>query len=191
MPVPDFSPGEVLTAAAMDSIGLWKVGEFTASNTSRALVCDNVFTSEYENYQIIVRLNAVSNSNRLFFQYLDTTGATVSSGYYSQNYTQDYATSGSTGFTTQYTTSGAYIGWLPNNSSGPNFLTVTMTIYAPRLTVPSSATGQNVGINSGVAFQGGAFYSQSLNTTAHRGIRFDNDFGTNLTGSVKIYGYRN
>jgi hypothetical protein len=52
MPVPDFSPGEVLTAAAMDSIGLWKVATFTATSGS-SLVCSNVFSSTFENYKIV------------------------------------------------------------------------------------------------------------------------------------------
>jgi hypothetical protein len=191
MPVPDFSPGEVLTAAAMDSIGLWKVGEFTASGTSRALVCDNVFTSDYENYLVVYRLNSTIQLNSAYFQFLDTSGATVSAGYYSQTYAQDYATNGSTTFSTLYTNAGVYVGSIPNSGGGPSMLNSNFTIYAPRLSIATAVTGQNVGIRSGAAFYGGQIMSQMTTDQQHRGIRFDNDGGGNLTGTVRIYGYRN
>jgi predicted phage tail protein len=55
MPVPDFSPGEVLTAAAMDSIGLWRVASATVSVASTAI--DGCFTSDYQNYVVVVNID--------------------------------------------------------------------------------------------------------------------------------------
>ena len=190
MTFPSFSSGEVLRATDMNAVGLWKVGTFTASGSASSLVCDNVFTSDYENYLVVARLNAVSQLNGLFFQYLDTAGSTVTSGYYSSTYGQDFASSGSTGFTTQYTTAAVYCGWLPNSSGGASALGATMSIYGPRLsTIATSVTGQFTGIRSGAAFLGGNVLAQMTNSTAHRGIRFGNDGNTNLSGKVTIYGF--
>jgi hypothetical protein len=53
MPVPDFSPGEVLTAAAMDSIGLWLVKTDTiTSGTSKEIT--GAFNSNFKNYLVVV-----------------------------------------------------------------------------------------------------------------------------------------
>ena len=52
MPVPDFSPGEVLTAAAMDSIGLWLI-DAESFTSSSAVNVNNVFSSDYRNYRIV------------------------------------------------------------------------------------------------------------------------------------------
>jgi hypothetical protein len=172
--------------------GMQLVGSFTANGTSSTLTCDNIFTTEFENYQVVARLNSTSQNNGCFFQYIDSSGSLVTAGYYSQTYLQDFASSGSTSFTTQYTNVAAYVGYLPNSGGGASMLGVNMTIYSPLLsTVATAVSGQNSGIRSGVAFLGGQILSQSTNTTSHRGIRFGNDSTTNLTGTVRVYGLRN
>jgi hypothetical protein len=192
MPVPDFSPGEVLTAAAMDSIGLWKVGEFTASGTSRALVCDNIFTDDYDSYRVVFNLNATSNTNVCFFQWINSAGSTVTAGtYYSTLYGQDYAGAG-TGFTTSLSTTSVPVGWL-GLASGTIDLTTAMDIYNTRSSTRSvGANGLHTGISAGFSFLGGAFFTNlHASAAVMRGIRFDNTAGTNLTGKVRVYGYRN
>jgi hypothetical protein len=52
MPVPDFSPGEVLTAAAMDSIGLWKIAEVNLTGTTVNIV--GCFSSSFDAYRIVI-----------------------------------------------------------------------------------------------------------------------------------------
>jgi hypothetical protein len=191
MPVPDFSPGEVLTAAAMDSIGLWKVGEFTASGTSRALVCDNIFTTDFTNYRVIVRLSSTIATNACFYQYLDTSGVSVNTNYYGTAYGQDYA-GGTTGFIgTLSLTSVQYVGYVPNSGSAV-FLNAALDIYDPRTTTTHTAVnGMQTGISSGAYFHGGAVLGMMNAPQGHRGLRFDNGGGGNLTGKVIVYGYRN
>jgi hypothetical protein len=75
MPVPDFSPGEVLTAAAMDAIGLWKItptsvsgtgctigskGDVIVASGSTNFTINGAFKADFAAYKIIVsdfRLN--------------------------------------------------------------------------------------------------------------------------------------
>jgi hypothetical protein len=53
MPVPDFSPGEVLTSAAMDSIGLWLVKSQAVGSGVSSVTLTDVFSADYDNYKIL------------------------------------------------------------------------------------------------------------------------------------------
>jgi hypothetical protein len=53
MPVPDFSPGETLTASAMDSIGLWLVKSQAVGTGVSSVTVTGAFSADYENYKII------------------------------------------------------------------------------------------------------------------------------------------
>jgi hypothetical protein len=52
MPVPDFSPGEVLTAAAMDAIGLWLVKTQTVGAGVASVTVTGAFSADFDNYRI-------------------------------------------------------------------------------------------------------------------------------------------
>ena len=60
MPVPDFSPGEVLTASAMDSIGMWRVGGGTFTNAASFDVTG--FTSTYTNFRLVMNVGRASGA---------------------------------------------------------------------------------------------------------------------------------
>ena len=53
MPVPDFSPGEVLTAAAMDSIGLWLVKTQTVGTAVSSVTVNDAFSANYDAYKVV------------------------------------------------------------------------------------------------------------------------------------------
>jgi hypothetical protein len=174
------------------TVGLVYVGSFSATNTSRALVCDNVFTDEFDNYRILLQMASTSNLNELFFQYINTSGGVIATdSYFSTMYGQNYGTATTT-FSTGTSLSQVKVGWIGLLTTNAE-LTASMDIYNARSTTRSTqANGLHTGISAGVGFLGGAFFS-SLRTTAEavRGLRFDNINGTNLTGTVKIYGYKN
>lgn len=186
---PDFSVGQVLTAAQMNAIGLFKVGAFTASGTSRALVCDNVFTSDYDNYKVVIKLGSTSNTNTLFFQFINTSGSTVAASYFAASYSRDIATAGSGAVTVNNSTTSALCGFVANGTGNPSG--VEITIFGPRLNEWTTYNGQYTGVNSGVAYQAGELYgTNNASPNTMRGLRFDNTAGTNLTGTVVVYGYR-
>jgi hypothetical protein len=168
------------------------VGQFAASGTSRALVCDNIFTSTYDTYQVNVKLVSPASNNTLFFQFLDLAGAQIASGYGATSYGRDYFT-GTTGVTP---ISGggvvAPIGRMPATIGSPlPHLSATMVITTPQTTGEwKSAYGQYVGIDSGVQFQAGEFYTMNNAAPLSRGLRFDNTAAANLTGKVTVYGFR-
>ena len=189
MTFPVFLAGDVLRATDMNAVGMWKVGTFTANGTSRALVCDNIFTSDYENYRIVFRMNSTIQTNAFFYQYIDTSGNTLNAGYYGTVYGQDYA-SATTGFIgTLSAGSVQYLGYLPNSGGGASMLSGSIDVFNPRLAVATSVTGTQTGISSGAFFIGGQIMGQMTNSTLHRGVRFDNGGAGNLTGKVTVYGY--
>jgi hypothetical protein len=56
---PDFTSGAVLTAAQMNSVGLWKVGAYTLSGVTTQFV--GVFSSDFTNY--LVKIDNFNNGS--------------------------------------------------------------------------------------------------------------------------------
>jgi hypothetical protein len=187
MPVPDFSPGEVLTAAAMDSIGLWKITEVAFSAQTQVDFI-NVFTSDYSDYRIefqewtataaanqILRLRDAGGliaTNNYVTQRTETVGATVSAfgsgaiAYFTPTFVQASATAaaGASGhidmFQPQIT--GAYTrmaGAFARSDS-------TTSMYAVNCT--------------------GIFNL----TTVCTGFSLIRDGAATISGTVRVYGYR-
>jgi hypothetical protein len=80
MPVPDFSPGEVLTAAAMDSIGLWEIATVTATSGTTVNIT-NLFSSDFANYRVVISAFRVASLAAGLSIQLGT-GTAVNSAYY-------------------------------------------------------------------------------------------------------------
>ena len=104
MPVPVFTTGEVLTAANMNAIGLWKIASGTVSGTTYAV--NNCFSSNYTNYRVLIqgltgagvgitmrlRVGGVDNNSAVYYsgnQYIAYGGG--SSGTYGDNANNQWA----------------------------------------------------------------------------------------------------
>jgi hypothetical protein len=182
---------ESLATTVDDKTGLIKIGTFIANGTSRALVCDNVFSSLYDSYRVIFRMNSTIQTNAFFYQYINTSGASVNVGYYGTVYGQDYASATTSFQGTLSAGSVQYLGYLPNSGGGASMLSGSIDIFGPLLSVATAVSGTQTGISSGAYFIGGQIMGQMTNSGQHRGLRFDNGGAGNLTGQVIIYGYRN
>lgn len=77
MPVPDFSPGEVWTAQAADSIGLWLVKTQTVGTGVSSVTVTDAFSADYDNYLITYRGDTAGVGEVLRLQLGSTT-----TGYY-------------------------------------------------------------------------------------------------------------
>lgn len=187
MPVPDFSPGEVLTAAAMDSIGLWKVA--SASATSGAnIILDGVFTSNYKNYRIVVSDVAGSGATGLNMQ-LRAGGSTLgTSGYYNVRNGYFYS-SGAISFAND--NNGA--AWqIPIIISGTTAAVadVVLDVFSPVSSTRNTGfTGQGFdGRTNGLGDMSGAgFYNA---TTSVDGFLINAGAQTFSNIDVTVYGYR-
>jgi hypothetical protein len=178
MPVPDFSPGEVLTAAAMDSIGLWKVASVDLAGQS-AVNLDNCFSSDYNEYQVVVSSFHAGSAAYLRVQTRSAGSTDTGSNYiYSEN---------NAAFS--LSESNWRLAYAYNSTQKTNTI---ITVYNPT----STATGTMVystymtwnGVSS--AFTNYT-HGQKMTSTADTGLRFTNSAGASaMQGIITVYGYR-
>jgi hypothetical protein len=184
MPVPDFSPGEVLTAAAMDSIGMWKVASGTLNASATNFV--GCFTSAYRNYRIVF---TEMNSAAGFFGYRMLQGATANATAY--NF---YLSGGANtaGFLANAGNSQSYgsLGFIFSPVTG-GCASGSYDIMCPQIsTTRTWLTGGYDTFNFGTSinfYTGGSVHDVSA---AYDGIQILTTAAGNLTGNVRIYGYR-
>jgi hypothetical protein len=179
MPVPDFSPGEVLTAAAMDSIGLWLVKTQTVGTGVSSVTVTGAFSSSYDNYRIIYTDGAASSTSNVGL----TLGST-NTGYY--------------GFLTYGIPSGAApIGVGSNNTSSWNYagdttnngITFDVDLFNPNRTIRTQLTSRYIGTATGAAF--GVYNGLLNNSTSYTAFTITPGVGTITGGTIRVYGYRN
>ena len=179
MPVPDFSPGEVLTAAAMDSIGLWKIS--TASVTSQtSLIIDNCFSSNYKNYRILGNFTCTTAINLIL----------------------TFRSAGSDVTLTNYKFAEAQLGFSPGpvlavvgNSGAANFPTLARTdasgaesSFNSDILGPATATRTSVYSTTTDQILFRIMNGQYNANTAFDGLKIS--ASTAFTGTFRIYGYR-
>jgi hypothetical protein len=190
MPVPDFSPGEVLTAAAMDSIGLWKVGSATAVyGTTTQLNISNVFTSDYRAYKIVVSSLRYSATNTTLSLQLLNAGTPANTA----SYDFAYRGLGSDGTVRDTNSSAATslsdLGCF-NTTANDYQAQVSFEVINPAVAIVT--TFINIAASGFAAFpftrNGSARHSVA---TAYDGIRLFPSAGGNFGAEVVVYGYRN
>jgi hypothetical protein len=183
MPVPDFSPGEVLTAAAMDSIGLWKVASGSLSGTATNFV--GCFTSTYTNYRIVIESINVTTLADVYFRFLNGTTPFTSAAY-AWAYTGirvDAVTSNSTA-------SGQDKGYtgITNTATGGVFGSSSLDVYGPHNSQRTFLSGVSVSYETNYYSRSGMAFCNDL--TSFDGIRILTNTAATFTGNVTIYGYR-
>jgi hypothetical protein len=152
---------------------------FTAQN---AFNIDNVFTSAYDNYKVIFTLTHSGSSG--FYVQLRAGGATVAGTDYK------YQTVRVTGTTVSGLSSTATSAWPSFNSNGANRnANITMNIYDPARAI-QTLMDWSAWTWDGSQF-GGMAWGFEGNNLARDGIRVTTDATFTLTGTVRIYGYRN
>jgi hypothetical protein len=179
MPVPDFTPGEVLTAAAMDSIGLWLVKTQTVGTAVPNVVVTGAFSADFDNYRITYTGGTTSATTNIVM----VMGATTT-GYYAQTIYQQYA-SALAPLANVPDNNGAawnYIG----GGGAATFARVALDLYNPFL-----ATRTVVSSQYATQTVAGATNGFLNNTTSYTGFTFGCGAGTLTGGTIRVYGYRN
>jgi hypothetical protein len=180
MPVPDFSPGEVLTAAAMDSIGLWKIASGSFSGTTNI---DGIFTSDYDNYRIVATGMSGTITGLSNFNFRNTSNATVASNTYftsarrfDSNVNYDFSQGANTFGSTAI-----------NVSTSPTSGFV-MDIFRPRLSVTTFVNLAGMGAITAIStVQANILFN---NSTEFAGIQFTQSSGSLNAGTYTVFGYR-
>jgi len=178
MPVPDFSPGEVLTAAAMDSIGLWKIASGTLSLSTTPTNVTGVFSSAYKNYRVLLNITARSASNRFDWKYL--VGTTPNSAsYFASGIGAQYATDATLYF---QRSNNDPVFYFDTNVARTSYI---LDIFLPNANSVTYHTGQTQN-NSAFAFHIGGGHYQVLQNT---GFQLIASTGT-ITMEYQVFGYR-
>jgi hypothetical protein len=183
MPVPDFSPGEVLTAAAMDSIGLWKIGGGTLSGT--AVNFQGVFTSDYNVYKMFFyNVRNTTSAAELGLRLLS--GTTPASGASDYSVQRLFAQASSVGGS-RTATSFARASFI---FAGANSLTaVETTIYVPNLAKRTSFVSSANYLDNSPVSNLEQNVTQHNQATAYDGIQVI-CADTLAEGTVQIFGVR-
>ena len=178
MPVPDFSPGEVLTAAAMDSIGLWLIKTVTIGSAVASVPVTDAFSADYDAYKVTITGGAGSANATLGLQLgATTTGyyagynrVTFSSGLASLVADNNAAIFSRAGYGTANTLNANFEVHQP-------FATKNTFFFAPFVAQDTTQ----------IAGAGAGFLN---NSTSYTGFTIIPNAGTLTGGTIRVYGYR-
>jgi hypothetical protein len=184
MPVPDFSPGEVLTAAAMDSIGLWLVKTQTIGSAVSSVTVTDAFSADYQNYLVLLSGGVGTTNARLGCQ-LRNSGGTSTTGYYAGKVTVNLVNS-------------AVVGGVDNNASswtevgrvGTDQQMIQMSIFSPFLAKTTTMSSQIATLNTGGVMTPAQTAIHTV-STSYTDFVLTATAGTLTGGDIRVYGYRN
>jgi hypothetical protein len=180
MSFPSFASGEVLTAADMNAVGLWKVADATFTAASSVDVA-NCYSTNFTNYLIVARLQTSNNDS--FYQNL-VSGSPAASDYNRQLLEAQASSVG----TSRASSQSSFV--FTSNSNGAFFMTAEASIFAPFLAEPTGIqvnhcrTDGNYTVPS--AFM---IYGNHSTATSYTGFRLSVPSGT-MTGRLWVYGRR-
>jgi hypothetical protein len=167
---PDFSVGQVLTAANMNAVGLWLVKSQTIGAGVASVTVTDAFSADYDNYHIVISGGVGSTDANCLFRL----GASVT-GYYGVLSYATYATGSYQSATSNNSSLWDYVGYSSSNFAGTSF--DLLSPFLTRYTQIITASGNFQGIHQ-VA-------------TSYTSFTWAPTAGTLTGGTIRVYGYRN
>jgi len=184
---PTFTTGQVLTAAQMNTVGMFKIAEQTVSSATQ-FVFDNIFTSDYLNYYCTVTITGATSTSMLFWQ--ERAGGVNASTAYSYAGSAVYLSGGS-GF--QNILAGQALGQGAvgsfDGASGSQGL-MAFEICAPQTSTYTAVTGRFSVTTGNTGMYSGTVGSVHYVTNTYDGMRLFVGLG-NFSGTCRVYGIRN
>jgi hypothetical protein len=181
MPVPDFSPGQVLTAAAMDSIGLWLVKTHQVVGTPTTITVTDAFNADYDAYKIVFT-NSKNTTFDISFS-MQLNNATVN-GYFGSFMFVNVSTNTIASASNNNDSSFSFVG-----SSGTGTLAGGMVCDV----INPFITGATSIISSPLSYQNisGTYTGLQTTNASHTGFSLTAGAGAFTGGTIRVYGYRN
>lgn len=176
---PDFSPGQVLTAAHMDAVGSFRTGGATFTGQTAVNIA-NCFPTDYDKFQVTYNIRSASGSASLYLR-LSVGGAPniTASSYVSGGRYVGFPGVGAADFNGAGTEWGfSFYTTFSNNGT----ITVTDVNVASATAMSCYEMSQNAS-----AFLGG-YHNQSV---AYDGLYITNSTASAMYGSITICGIRN
>jgi hypothetical protein len=178
MPVPDFSPGEVLTAAAMDSIGMWLINTTTIGAGVTSVPVNSCFSSNYQNYRIIIENESTNGSAQHALQLQGITTSVYLTGGSFGSWTGALQTGYGPAFATAWFVSTNTVASSPTN--------LVLDVFNPNVARRKYGT---------VMCQAGnghsTFNLMCTSTSSATGFTLSKGGDTMTGGTIRVYGYRN
>ena len=179
-----FTSGQILTAAQMTTlqtnIGLAFISSTTVGTAVSTVSIPSVFSSTYDNYEIIYTGGAASAVGNLALQMTGTT-----TGYYGVLIYALPSGGGVSAATVNNAASWTYAGDHTNTGGAK----LSCTLYAPNLAARTGIAAKYVGTGtSSGAF--GTFNASLDNATQYTGFTVAPGSGTITGGTISVYGYR-
>lgn len=174
---PTFTSGSILTAAQMNSVGLWLISKTTIGSAVATVTTGTVFSSDFDNYRVIIRGVKTSAVNaNLLLNFGATTTAYYGTAYY------DSYTGLTTGANRRNNGANIFIG-AAENTLGEDIH--SFDIANPFLAMSTSINGTYYG-----AAYSGWFAGTQASTTSFSTLTIRPDAGTITGGTITVYGYR-
>jgi hypothetical protein len=177
MSFPSFATGEVLTAADMNAVGLWLVKTVTVGSGTSVVPVTSCFSSDYDNYKILI--SGVNSTTAVQLKF--TLGNNTGNNYYGSAYYDAY-TGGVTGTNRSNNAGSLDIGFA---EASLREQWSTIEIGSPNLARSTSLSGSYYG-----ATYSGFFAGTRADTTQYTGFNLVSSANLN-GGTIRVYGYRN
>jgi hypothetical protein len=174
MTYPVFSVGEVLRAQDMNAVGMWLISSTSWSGTTSVTV-NNVFSSEYESYRVMVTAGTSPGSSDIAMTLQPSSTTAYAYQLVFNSYTG--GTPSSVG------TTGAG-NWAIAGGSGAGTVVVNADIFGPNL-----AQWTGIGATTATATGGGYFAGNYRGSNQFTGFTLASG-STVSNATVRVYGYR-
>jgi hypothetical protein len=196
MPVPVFTAGEILTASAMNQVGLYRVigctvtsaggtaatasnGVITVGSANTSVTVVDAFSADFENYRIIINNVDASAADQVFNMTLNNSAGTT---YAFLSSRRNYTTGAQGG-----NNSAGAAAWMIGLTAANDNMDYVIDLLSPNL---AKRTGMTVNgtVDSNYIYGGG----QDTNAAAQTGFTITPTGGATITGgTIRVYGYRN
>jgi hypothetical protein len=180
MTFPVFSVGEVLRAADMNAVGLWKVASGSLSLTTSASNVTGVFGADYKQYRVLLNVTTRSTTNRVDMRYIVGTTAT-STNYYQSGIGADFSAD-ATLYYQRSNNDGQFFG-----ISSSSMTALSFDIYNPNKADFTMHTGTILNANFSFPYIVGGANRTSNQFT---GFQLFTSTGT-ATVEYQVFGYQN
>ena len=173
---PTFSSGAILTAAQMNSVGLWLVKSQTIGTGVSSVTVTGAFSADYNNYLIQVNGGSTSLSGSVSLQLNNSTGFTY-------NLAGNYGNYGVNNLTYN---PGASTRWNDIMFGGTTGYSANIFLSSPFASFPTIGNSESSSLAT--------FYKFSCidtSTNSSTGFTIAPVTGTLTGGTIRVYGYRN
>lgn len=183
---PVFVSGQVLTAAQMNAIGLWEIQ--TASFTTSSAETYTCFTSDYDNYRVLLTITATSAANASISYQLGNSGTFSTTTYAAMSFFISQVPSSGNFTADNFTGTSAFM----TQAGGDKMPSICdMTLFGPFLTRETRHTHVSFSSYANPTQNRVAIFGAGGHGTAtsYSQLRIIPGSGT-MTGSISIYGMR-